>query len=100
MFSSNSINKRGYAREELNSALHNYDRFPDSEIYIIPSRLDNCQIPDIRLEWLCYVDLFSDWTKDINQILKTMNVEIKSEKDITINLSIEQVTFCHSTLIL
>ncbi|HEY6885294.1 MAG TPA: hypothetical protein VI278_14770, partial [Nitrososphaeraceae archaeon] len=77
-----------------------YDRFPDSEIYIIPARLHNCQIPDIRLEWLCYVDLFPDWIKDINQILKTMNVEIKLEKDLTINLSIEQVTFCRSTLML
>jgi hypothetical protein len=64
------------------------------------ARLDNCQIPDIRLERLRYVDLFPDWTKGINQILKTMNVEIKPEKDLTIILALNKVIFCHLTLML
>lgn len=62
--------------------------------------LDNCQIHDIRLERLRYVDLFPDWTKGINQILKTMKVEIKPEKDLTIILALNKVIFCHLTLML
>jgi hypothetical protein len=62
--------------------------------------LDNCQIHDIRLERLRYVDLFPDRTKGINQILKTMNVEIKPEEDLTIVLALNKVIFCHLTLTL
>jgi hypothetical protein len=88
---------------EKSLTLHNYIIMTgfDSEIYIIPARLDNCQIPDIRLELLRYIDLFPDWTKGINQILKTMNVEIKPEKELTISLkALNKVIFCHLTLML
>ena len=83
--------------EKSLTPLANYDRFSDSETMSFAG-LDNCHISDIRLERLRYVGLFPDWTKGINQILKTMNVEIKPEKDLTIILALNNVIFCHLTL--
>ena len=70
LFSSNSVEKIGYIQKEFKYAIDNYDKFPESQIYIIPARLDDCQIPYEKLEDIQYVDLFPDWDKGINQIFE------------------------------
>ena len=45
IFSSNSVEKIGYIQKEFKYAIDNYDKFPESQIYIIPARLDDCEIP-------------------------------------------------------
>src|SRR4051794_13183942 len=42
LFSTKSIDKIGYVQKELKYAIDTYDQFPESEIYIIPARLDDC----------------------------------------------------------
>ena len=71
LFSSNS-ERIGYTQAEFKYAIDNYDKFPESEIYIIPARLDDCQIPYEKLEDIQYVDLFPDWDKGISQIFETI----------------------------
>src|SRR3954447_18445814 len=72
LFSTGSVEKIGYVQREFKYAIDNFDQFPESEIYIIPARLDNCNIPFEKLEDIQYVDLFPDWNKGIKRIIDSM----------------------------
>jgi TIR domain/SIR2-like domain len=85
LFSSNSVEKIGYVQKEFKYAIDNFDKFPESQIYIIPARLDDCQIPYEKLEDIQYVDLFPDWDKGVNQIFEAMGVEVRPEKEVQEN---------------
>ena len=47
--SSQSASKRGYIQREFRIALDTLGEMPSGTIYFIPMRLDNCEIPDLRL---------------------------------------------------
>ncbi len=59
-----SIAKRGFVQKEFRMALSQAAELPSESIYIIPVRLDDCEIPDLRqeeyglnlrdLQWLDY----------------------------------------------
>lgn len=49
--------KRGYRHEELKLAIEKADLLPDDEVFIIPARLEECEVPD-SLRHLHRVDLF------------------------------------------
>lgn len=53
-----SIGKTGYVQKEIKFALDAADERPDGDIYIIPARIQECQIPD-RLSKLQWVDTFA-----------------------------------------
>ena len=57
--SKNSINKEGYVQKEISFALDKALEKPDGTIFIIPIRLDECEVPD-RLQPYQYVDYFGD----------------------------------------
>jgi hypothetical protein len=69
LLSSNSVNKKGYVQRELKEALDILDKYPESGVFIIPVRLDNCQISDIKLKEIHNVDLFSNWDEGFKKIL-------------------------------
>jgi formylglycine-generating enzyme required for sulfatase activity len=48
--SERSIAKAGYVQKEFKLALSKYSEMPSRRIYIIPLRLDECEIPDLRQE--------------------------------------------------
>ncbi|MGB5633307.1 MAG: SUMF1/EgtB/PvdO family nonheme iron enzyme [Waterburya sp.] len=62
--SQRSIAKRGFVQKEFKLALNKYAEMPQETIYIIPLRLDECEIPDLRqdeyglnlrdIQWLDY----------------------------------------------
>lgn len=58
-FSKISIQKRGYVQNEFNLGLNTLKEIPEGEIFIIPVRLDECQIPE-RFQRLHYVDFFEE----------------------------------------
>lgn len=85
LLSSNSTSKRGFARKELRSALDMLDEFPEGKIFIIPVRLDDCEIFDERLQHIHWVDLFPSYSDGLNRILKGLSYEDKySKKDVFI----------------
>lgn len=51
-FSQRSVNKQGYIQRELRMALNEYAEKPPGEIYLIPLKLEDCEIPDLRLDQL------------------------------------------------
>lgn len=76
--SNNSVNKKGYVQKELKTAIEVLDLMPEGMIYIIPVRLEECQVPSfLKLyQWL-------DWyEKDSrNKLLHTINSHKIKEKD-------------------
>lgn len=56
--SSNSINKDGFVQKEIKIALDAADEKPEGTIFIIPARLENCEVPE-RISQYHWVDLFS-----------------------------------------
>ena len=57
--SSVAIRKEGFFHKELKLALDAAAEKPDGTIFIIPIRLDDCDVPD-RLQPYQYVDYFGD----------------------------------------
>jgi hypothetical protein len=55
--SQGSIDKRGYVQKEIRFALDAADELPPGSIYIIPLRLEECELPE-RLSRYQYADLF------------------------------------------
>jgi hypothetical protein len=52
-----STSKTGYVHAEIRSALDLADRQPEGKIFIIPVRLEECQVP-LRLQAIQYLDYF------------------------------------------
>jgi len=71
--SNTSVQKRGFVRREFRAALDLWQEKRDSDIYIIPVRLENCDPPDEldRFQWL---DLFEDgeWPRLIRALHEGM----------------------------
>jgi len=58
MFSSSSVNKRGYLHKEIKMALTIAQEMPEDSIFLIPARLEKCVIPE-NMNKYQWVDLFS-----------------------------------------
>ena len=84
LFSSKSVDKIGYVQKEFKYAIDIFDKFPENKVYIIPARLDDCNLPE-RLEEIQYVDLFPDWNNGLTQIFDTFRsqgIEVMQGPDI------------------
>jgi tetratricopeptide (TPR) repeat protein len=76
LLSSNSVEKVGYVQKELKEALEVLDEFPKSKIFVIPVRINECNVNDEKLKELHIVDLFPDWESGVKQILKSMDTAV------------------------
>jgi hypothetical protein len=72
--SSTSVQKRGFVQKELRHALEGQEYFPESAVYIVPVRLDDCQLAYEKLEKIQYVDMFPDWNR--GQTIKVESLSI------------------------
>jgi TIR domain len=75
--SSSSVQKIGVVQKELKDALEHQEYFPESAVYLIPVRLDDCQLAYQKLEKIQYVDMFPDWNRGLQ--MQTMQVESQQE---------------------
>jgi TIR domain len=57
-FSKNSVNKRGFLQKEIRIALDIAEEMLEEDIYLIPARLEQCEIPRRLADSLHWVDLF------------------------------------------
>jgi hypothetical protein len=73
--SNDSGSKEGYVQRELRRVLDIADEKPDGTIFIVPLRLDDCQIPRRLKSWQ-YVDYFpaEQRVKVYQRLLKSLNV--------------------------
>lgn len=73
LLSSKSLSKKGFVQKELKIALDILDEFPLSKTFIIPIRLEQCElIADKRLQELHWVDLFTNYEKGLGKILQVL----------------------------
>jgi hypothetical protein len=67
--SNNSVSKEGYVQKEIVRALDIADEKPEGTIFIIPLKLEECQIPQRLIRWHC-VNLFED--DGYNQLMRSL----------------------------
>lgn len=79
-FSQRAAVKRGQFQSELRYALQCAARMPLEEIYIIPIRLDPCEIPDQICRTLQYVDLFPDWEKGVRRVIRSIWAQTRNRR--------------------
>ena len=60
--SRHSVDHRGYVQKEVKLALDEFYKIPEGKIYLIPVRLDDCEVP-YSLRSLSWVDLFQPGAK-------------------------------------
>lgn len=81
--SSTSVNKKGYVQREFRLALNQYAERPYDNIYLIPLRLDECTIPDLRQEdyGIAFRDFqwFDYWKPDgFEKLLKALDYQFEN----------------------
>ena len=75
--SKNSVTKDGYVQRELKYILDIALEKPEGTIFIIPSRLDDCQVPRQIRGWQ-WVDFFpkSNWEFGYQKVIKSLEKRI------------------------
>ena len=51
--SADSVNKRGFVQKEIKLALDVAERIPDGDIFIIPIKIEPCEIPETLAKYQC-----------------------------------------------
>ena len=77
--SKHSVDKVGFVQTELRRALEVTDLMPEGKIYIIPVRLDECEVP-FKLKNLQWVDYFEIGSGD--GLLRAINTHSNAENDL------------------
>ena len=81
--SANSVTKRGYLQKEIKEGLDIWDEMLEDDIYLIPVRLEDCEVPE-RLRDFQWVNLFEEdsWTR----LVKAIQVGVKRREEIKPNV--------------
>jgi hypothetical protein len=77
--STNSVSRRGWAQREMKQALDIWQEKLEDDIYLIPVRLEDCELPDSLLDFQ-WVNLFEEdgWT----QLVKAIQVGMERQSEI------------------
>jgi hypothetical protein len=78
-FSRRSTAKRGHFQSELSYALDAATRVPAEEIFLIPVRLNPCDLPRQIATTVQYVDLFPDWDRGLQTLIKSLRQHNRPE---------------------
>ena len=71
-FSSRSVGKRGQFQSELRHAIDCARKRPLDDVFLLPARLERCEVPArIAAEWQ-YVDLFPDWERGVKRLARSI----------------------------
>ncbi len=68
-FSQQATTKRGHFQSELAFALEVATRFPPEEAFLVPVRLDDCELPRHIASTTHYLDLFPDWERGVRKLI-------------------------------
>ncbi len=72
--SKKSVDKEGYVQREIRIALDRALEMPEGRIFLIPGRLENCELPH-RLKSYQWVDLFTE--SGMNKLIQALNLRAK-----------------------
>ena len=71
-FSTRSSAKRGYFQSELRYALDFANYMPLEDVFLIPIRLEDCEIPRHISRKTHHVDLFPEWERGLQKLVRMM----------------------------
>ena len=74
LLSKNSVVRRGFFQKEIRLALDVLDTIPIGHVYLIPLRLDDCEIP-APLSSIQYLDLFPHWERSLPKLYRSIEVQ-------------------------
>ena len=87
-FSKTSVFNRGYVQRKFKLALESRENIPEGQIFIIPIRLNDCELPE-QFHRFKHCDLFED--NGFEKVLQSIKAGIKQLKTIdTINAKVPQ----------
>jgi hypothetical protein len=76
--SQKSVTKTGYVQKEIKYALDVADEQPEGGIFLIPVRLENCDVPERLRRWQ-WVDLFEK--RGYDKLVKALRTRLPTESD-------------------
>jgi hypothetical protein len=93
LLSSRSLNHVGYVQKEMKVALEVLDLFPETQIFILPIRLEECRPSNARLKNLQWVDLFpeSRYAEGLQKILCVLRPDTFSLRSVPTELAFPNV---------
>ena len=80
-FSGRSVRKKGGFQAEIRYALDCARLIPLDEIFIVPIRLDGCDVPGAIRHQIQYIDFFPDWTAGFTRLIAMMHRESERRHD-------------------
>lgn len=77
ILSRNSVNKKGFFHREIRLALEVVQRLPERAVFLIPIRIEECELPHTDLGHFQRVDLFpeSEWLSGVQRIVSSCRGE-------------------------
>lgn len=72
LFSKRSVSKRGQFQSELRYALDCATKVPLDRTFVLPVRLEPCEVPASIKNSLQYVDMFPDWDAGLKRLLRAI----------------------------
>lgn len=78
--SRHSIIKRGHFQCELRYALELTRHLPLDDIFVLPVRLDECDVPRTLSRSTQIVDLFPQWDRGVCNVIRTIDRESKRRR--------------------
>jgi hypothetical protein len=79
-FSHHSVAKRGYFQYELRYALDVSDRVPLDEIFLVPVRFCDCEVPIEVASKIQSMDLLPDYQEGMKAIISMMNSQVRKRR--------------------
>jgi TIR domain len=81
-FSARAVSKRGQFQSELRYALDCARNLPLDATFLIPIRLEPCDVPRKLAEQLHWVDLFPDWDRGIKRLALAIRREMRGRSTV------------------
>ena len=79
-FSRAAARKRGQFPCEVRHALRCADRMPLGDTFLIPVRVEDCQVPADIVSQIQYVDLFPDRKRGIQRVVEAISNELAARR--------------------
>ena len=79
-FSRRSVSKRGHFQNELRIALDTADRMPLEDIFLVPVRLGECEVPIEIARTTQYIDVFPDFELGMKALTNMMTAQMLNRR--------------------
>ncbi len=73
LLSQKCMTKRGFVHREIREALAVVCELPETQIFLIPARLEPCEATHEDLSRLQWVDLFPDWDHGVARLIRSLS---------------------------